>query len=226
MNRKAKIEKGVFGAAPVVDASLPVIKGVGDDVATATAIGAIGGGVQRLMCSTAWFFGNMAKVKKVKGYKFDPAWEGYYATFYADNPLQPEPKRKAKAACVVYAKVARLPYDTQTLAGEMFDHPHGSQSQKATALNKLIEDYPTTAPTAEQFVALLPKAKAKGGATETTIKAWAAGKAKAFADVREDENCSRRWPPRSRTRRRRTRGLPPVPPSRPRPRPSRFRPRC
>jgi hypothetical protein len=186
MNRKAKIEKGVFGAAPVIDASLPTIKGVDDAVAVATAIGTIGGGVQRLMCSTAWFFGNMAKVKKVKGYKFDTAWEGYYSTFYADAPLQPEAKRKAKANCVIYARVARLPYDTQSFAGQMFDHEHGSQSQKAAALNKLIEDYGTVAPTAEEFVELLPKAKKPSTGGGATIASRAKALKASLASIGED----------------------------------------
>jgi len=189
MNRKAKVEKGVFGAAPEIDASLPTIKGVSDDGVVAAAIGRIGGGVQRLICSTAFYFGAMSKAKKVKGYTYNTAWEEYYTEYYAANPLQPEAKRKAKANCVIYAKVARLPWDSQSYAGQMFDHPHGSQSQKTAALNKLIEDYGSKAPTAEEFAKLLPGPKAKGGGpTETTIKAWAAGKAKAFADVRDDEN--------------------------------------
>lgn len=188
MNRKAKVEMGVFGAAPAIDASLPTIKGISDDGAVAAAIGRIGGGVQRLICSTAYYFGAMSKTKKVKGYTYNTAWEEYYDEYYAANPLKPEAKRKARANCVIYAKVARLPWDAQSYAGQMFDHPHGSQSQKAAALAKLIEDYGSKAPTAEEFAKLLPGPKAKGGSTETTIKAWAAAKAKSFADVRDDEN--------------------------------------
>lgn len=183
---KAKLEMGVFGAAPAINATLPKITSVKDDVAVASAIGAVGGGVQRLLCSTAFYFGNMSKEKDVKGYKFDNAFKGYHDRFYPE-PLKGDVYRRAKANVTVYAKVARLPYETRELAERMFDHPHGSQSQKATALNKLCSDYEDEAPTEEQFVELLPKKKAAGASQPATLKARASAMATSVASIRDDE---------------------------------------
>ena len=76
-NRKEKIERGTFGAAPVLGV-LPSVKSLGDDVAMFTAIGAIGGNLQFMVCSTMFYFGSLAKAKKEK-YNGGKAWEAYYA---------------------------------------------------------------------------------------------------------------------------------------------------
>lgn len=184
---KAKLEMGVFGARPTIDAALPAIKSVKDDVAVATAIGAIGGGVQRLLCSTAFYFGDMAKEKGEKRYSFEKAWKGFHDKFYGNSPLEGDAYRTAKSNVIVYAAVAQLPYDSRELAERMFDHKYGSQSQKRTALKKMIEDFDSEAPDAEEFEKLLPKKPNTGGDRPASIKARAKGVKTSIASIREDE---------------------------------------
>ena len=187
-NRKEKMDRGTFGAAPVL-AALPGVKSLDDDVKMFAAIGHIGGNMQFLVCSTMYYFGSMAKAKKTK-YNGGKAWEEYYKNSGLSYGTD-DSKRSAKQAATVYAEFAQVKaWDTQEMAGRVFDHPHGSQGQKATAIRNIIRDHADAPPTEEEFTKLLPKAK-NANPTATTIKQWAAGKVKAFKDVQGDDNL---WP--------------------------------
>jgi hypothetical protein len=189
---KAKVNMGVFGAAPAIE-SLPKITGLKDDVAVATAIGAVGGGVQRLLCSTSFYFGAMAKAKGEEKYTFGPAWEGFYGKFYAASPLSADSKKNAKKDAVVYAAFAQLPWDTQELAGTIFDYPHGSQGQKASTIRKVIEKHADKPPTVDELKALLPKPKSTTKPAATTIKVKAASLLKSLKDIRDDKDYKSMW---------------------------------
>jgi hypothetical protein len=186
-NRKEKLELGTFGDAPTFTASIPSIKGLDSDIAVAAAIGRIGGGIKRVWCSTLFHFGTLAKKK---GEKYNPskAWDAYYAEMYAAAPMQPGSKRTAKKEDTVWAGLAQVKkWDTQEIAGRIFDHPHGSFSQRCAAARKVMENHADEAPDEDELEAILPKPKKKGEETATTIKAWANGKKKAFVDIQANE---------------------------------------
>jgi hypothetical protein len=186
-NRKEKIERGTFGAAPVLG-TLPNVKGLGDDVAMFTAIGTIGGNLQWMVASTMFFFGSLAK-KKGEKYNGGKAYEAYFT--HAKLSMTADSKKTAKASATVYAEFAQVKkWDTQEMAGRIFDHPHGSQGQKAAAVRKVMENHADKPPTEEELIKLLPKKKADSDKA-ATIKQWANGKKKSFADIRTDENL---WP--------------------------------
>jgi hypothetical protein len=188
---KAKIETGVFGAAPAI-ANLPTAKSTNDAVAVATAIGAIGGGVQRLLCSTSFYFGSLANGKAK--FNFGPAWEGFYSKMYAANPMKPDSKKNAKKDACVYADFAQLKaWDTQEVAGRIFDHPHGSLSQKASAIRKVMDEHADEAPTDEELEAILPKPKSKSKSQPTTLKARTSAIYTSLASIRDDDDYAHMW---------------------------------
>lgn len=184
-NRKEKIERGTFGAAPVLGV-LPNVKGLDDDVKMFAAIGHIGGNMQWLVCSTMFFFGSLGK-KKNERFNGSKAWEAYYDNSGLSYSTA-DSKKSAKQAAVVYAEFAQVKkWDTQELAGRIFEHPHGSQGQKAAAIRKIMDNHADKPPTDEELGKLLPKKK-----TETerspSIKARAKGIKTSVAGIREDED--------------------------------------
>lgn len=183
-NRKEKMERGTFGAAPVL-AALPSVKGLDDDAKMFAAIGHIGGNMQFLVCSTMFFFGSLAKKNKVK-YNGGKAWDEYYKhsglSYGTDDS-----KRSAKQAATVYAEFAQMKaWDTQELAGIIFDHPHGSQGQKASAIRKIIADHADKPPSEEELTKLLPKKKSENN-TDPTVTAKARGIKTSVKTLSEDE---------------------------------------
>jgi hypothetical protein len=171
----ATVSHAPFGKAPKVDnVTLPTIKTVSDDNKVGAAIGSIGGGIggiQRLACSTAYYLGDMATKAKVVDYKGEEFWTGFYSTYYAARPLSEDAAKQAKSNCLVYIKVAQLPYDARLLAETMFDHPFGSMNQKATALRKMMDEHKTAAPSDKAFKAYLPAAPKKPGSTTLVERA-------------------------------------------------------
>lgn len=165
----AIVKKMPFGKAPKVDnVTLPAFRSIADDNKLGAAIGSIGGGaggVQRLMCSTAYYVGDAAKAAKTTDYTGDNYFSGFYDTHYAAKPLTDGAKAQAKANALIYVKVAMLPYDARSLAETMFDHPHGSMNQKATALRKMAKEHPEKAPSKAEFAAYLPAEPVKTDAT-------------------------------------------------------------
>jgi hypothetical protein len=188
---KATVERSVFGAKPSI-ASLPKIDGLKSDVDVAAAIGAIGGGLQRTICSTAFFYGAMAKEAGEVSYNYGKPWEGYYKERYADKPLTPASKKNAKKETIIYATFAfQMEWDAddvQEMAGRVFDHPFGSLGQKAAMLKKLLEEHKDEMPEDSVIEKMLPKQKAKPKKQPVTLKVKASNAFTALDSITSDDD--------------------------------------